>query len=423
MLGLLALPACDKTAGHGSNVRRADCDTIDYQARSLSARVNVPNRIGIEIDTSKQAIREVDTWVEKYMAAWSLACKDYKNGALTREEYRDETTKIRTAMERFEELALRLEKAGSPEEFDAALRETWTAVAPPGEGADLQLELRVMAKRPGDSDFAVVPPGATLPTGTELFTLVSLASAANVQFYQVDVHGKTNVLFPDPAIAISNPLPAAQELRLPPNGVFVLDDKDLGIEDLHVLASSEAIAAAPAPAASTGGGVGDCGTRGLKFVADACPKNRGLVFAAKPGSYSMKAANAAAQKGVHVVYTFHHVGDAAQYGSKCPGKPGDKCRGVEPMKSAVARRPPQMPDNFAQCPGDSAVKEMPGPQGSYERWCVEVDAQKQLVDHGPYRKWYANGTLWVKGQLEMGRRVGTWSTFDQGGKKVAELTY
>lgn len=424
--GFLLLAACTTTAGHGTSVGRADCETIDYEARNLSARVDVANRVGVEIDTSKQAIREVDGWVEKYFAAWSTACRDYSNGALTREEYRDETSRIRQAMERFEELAMRLEKSGSDEEFATNLRTTWTTLAPADAKVDLTASLQVMAKRPGAADFVLAPPGATLPTGTQLYTVLQLQSPANVQFYQVDVRGKTNVLFPDPQIAINNPLPAGESLRLPPNGVFELDAEDLGIEDLHVVVSADAVTAAPMVAQASAPAA-DCKQRGLKFVADACPKSRGLVFRSDAGgaaaTASIAASNGAAERGVHLVYTFHHVGDASAYGDKCTSRPGEKCRGVEPLRTTVARRPPQMPDNFTACPGKAAPKEMAGPAGSYERWCVEHDAQGQLVDHGPYRKWYASGKLWVKGELDMGRRKGTWTTYDAVGGTIASVDY
>lgn len=413
----LALAACAKPAGHGTAPGRAQCDTIDYEARSLSARVNLAGRASIDIDTSKQAIREVDGWVEKYFAAWSTACNDYKNGALTREEYRDESTRIRQSMEHFEELAMRLSSSQSDDEFATNLRDTWTALAPATEKVDLSAALRVYVKRPGTSEFVVASPGASLPTGTQLYTTLRLAAPANVQFYQVDVRGKTNVLFPDPQIKATNPLPAGEELRLPPNGVFELDDKDLGIEDLHVVVAADAVPAptdAEAPAA-------DCKQRGLVFVADACPKTRGLVF--KSEGSSIQASNAAAQRGLHMVFSFHHTGDASAYGDKCTAKPGEKCRGVEPLRSTVAKRPPKMPDDFGKCPGNAAPKEMAGPGGSYEKWCVEHDSAGQLVDHGPYRKWYAGGSLWVKGDLDMGRRVGKWTTFDAVGTVVAAVDY
>lgn len=419
VLALLSLGACAKQAGHGTAPGRAQCDTIDYEARSLSARVNLAGRASIDIDTSKQAIREVDGWVEKYFAAWSTACNDYKNGALTREEYRDESTRIRQSMEHFEELAMRLSSSKSDDEFATNLRDTWTALAPDSERVDLSAALRVYAKRPGARDFVIASPGASLPTGTQIYTTLRLEAPANVQFYQVDVRGKTNVLFPDPQIAIANPLPAGQELRLPPNGVFELDDKDLGIEDLHVVVAADAVPAA-APA-NTEAPAADCKQRGLVFVADACPKTRGLVF--KSQGSSIEASNAAAQRGLHMVFSFHHVGDAAAYGDKCTAKPGEKCRGVEPLRSTVAKRPPKMPDDFGKCPGNAAPKEMAGPGGSYEKWCVEHDSAGQLVDHGPYRKWYAGGTLWVKGELDMGRRVGKWTTFDALGGVAAAVDY
>ena len=321
-------------------------------------------------------------------------------------------------MERFEELALRLERTQDPAEFDVTLREAWTTLAPPAEGVDLEVELTVMAKRPGEADFRVAPPGATLPSGSEIYTQVKLSESANVSFYQLDARGQRNVLFPHARMTASNPLPADAVLRIPPNGVFQLDDKDLGIEDLHVVASPDAAAAAPPERPVTGEAT--CNARGLTFVADECPRPRGLVF--KPtAAVSVKAANAAAENGVHVVYSFHHVGDAKLYGKKCPDG-AVKCRGVEPIHSVARQRPPSMPGNFDRCPGDAAPKEMPGPQGSYERWCVENSAAG-LVDHGPYRKWYANGQLWVTGQMQMGQRTGTWTTFDDAGGKLADVAY
>lgn len=426
----LGASACPKQAGHGTAVGRAECDTIDYEARGLSARVELAGRGSIDVDTSKQAIREVDGWVEKYFAAWQTACNDYKNGALTREEYRDESTRIRQSMERFEELAMRLEASKSDAEFETNLRDTWTALAPEGEGVDLSAALKVMVKKPGASDFVVAPPGVTLPTGTQLYTVLRLESQANVQFYQVDVRGKTNVIFPDPAIDIKNPLPGGRDIRLPSNGVFELDDKDLGIEDLHVVISADAVEAPAAEPAAARVIEADCKQRGLKFVPDACPKTRGLVFKKDAtasrkidANASIQATNAAAQRGIHLVYTFHHVGDAAAYGDKCTAKPGEPCRGTEPLRTTTSKRPPKMPENFSACPGKAAPKEMAGPGGSYERWCVEHDGAGQLVDHGPYRKWYAGGGLWVKGELDMGRRVGKWTTLDAAGGVVATVEY
>lgn len=89
--------------------------------------------------------------------------------------------------------------------------------------------------------------------------------------------------------------------------------------------------------------------------------------------------------------------------------------------ASYASRPPIT--GFEACPDDAVPKEMPGPQGSYERWCVETNAGGVLVDHGPYRRWYGNGQLWISGSMQMGQRVGTWSTFDASGSALAEVTY
>lgn len=422
----LVLPtSCDRSAGHGKAVGRSDCETLDYEARSLQTRVNVANRVGIDVATSKEAIREVDERVERYFASWKTACMDYKNGALTREEYREESQRIRRAMERFEELSVRLEKAESAEEFETTLKETWNAVADASERIDVTAQMKVMAKRPGESTFSVAPPGASFPSGSELYTVVRLNEAANLQIYQVAATGERVVLFPDPEITAKNPIPAGGEVRLPPNGVYELDDQDLGLEDLHVVVTPDPLdTSAPPTAARADLGTADCKTRGLKFKADACPRTRGLRFKADAGNeVSLQATNAAAQRGVHLVYTFHHVGDAKTYGRKCPDDPKVNCRGVEPMRGVIDKRPPKMPGNFEACPDDAVPKEMPGPQGGYERWCVETNAGGVLVDHGPYRRWYGNGQLWISGLMQMGQRVGTWSTFDASGSALAEVTY
>jgi hypothetical protein len=418
VLSVALAAGCNKPAGHGTGVSRADCDTIDYEARGLSARVTTPQGIGVDLETNKHAIREVDQWVEKYFAAWQTACTDYRNGALTREEYRDETRRIREAMERFEAMALQLEHAQSPAEFDAALRDTWIAVVPAADRVDLTMALRVMAKQPHTADFVAAPPGAALPSGTELYTMVTLGSAAHVQLYQV-AGGARVELFPHAQNPQKNPLAAGGEVRVPATGVFELDDEGLGVEDLHVFASATPSGVEARAMVADNGGVGTCKTRGLSYKPDTCPQTRGLVKTRSAGA-SIEAMNAAATDGIHLVYSFHHVGDPKLYGTKCA--PGATCRGLEPFRGLDVYSRPRASD-FAACPAGAVDKLLPTGDGSFEHWCVELNADQQLVDHGPYRKWHGNGALWVSGEFDLGRRVGKWVTYDPSGTELASLEY
>lgn len=390
-LGLLVLllPGCAKQAGHGTVSRSNDCQTLQYEARSLAGSVQVPQSVSVGVESSTRALREVDQWVEQYYATWKTACVDYKNGALTREEYRDETQRIRMSMEKLQAAAQELNTATDAASFEAALKRTWTAAAPADQRVDLEVELTVMAQRPGDATFEVAPLGAILPSGTRLYTQVRLSERANVSIYQINPRGERVVLFPNAAGTTTNPLPAASSLRLPAHGHFELDDHDLGFEDLHVVVSPDESVVQPPPP----GQAPLCGQRGLTFVADSCPRTRGLVF--KPDATagtSLSATNAAAERGVHLVYSFQHVGS----------QPG-------------ADTPPALPGNFDVCPDGTSATSMAAPDGSYERWCVQTTPQGHHVGHGPYRKWRADGVPWIRGALRRGQRVGTWETFDASG--------
>ena len=284
----LVLAACDGD-GNTRNPGRADCDTdIDYNTRRLEARVDVAKYGTAALDTGKEAIREVDQNAERFMNRWKTVCKDYKNGALTREEYRDESNRIRTKMEELEQLAMLLENAGTEQEFAEVLRQAHAAVVPAESRADVSVEVQFMAKRPGEQQFTVAPPGATLATGASVYMNLSLSSVAYVYMYQIDANGQVSPLFPHSGMTVQNPLPAGQPVQIPPGGSFTLNDKDLGIEDVHIVSSAKPIPALENSLAQAGTGQGNvdaktlqCNTRGLEYRPD-CPRSRGLVYEGTP---------------------------------------------------------------------------------------------------------------------------------------------
>lgn len=129
---------------------------------------------------------------------------------------------------------------------------------------------------------------------------------------------------------------------------------------------------------------------------------------------SVRAKTEANDDAVHVVYSFHHVGDHATFGKK-NGQGTEKLTG----DGAKATRD----QDTDACPGTGEVKHMDLPGGGVERWCVDVNPQGALVDHGPYRKWHANGKLATTGQDEWGQRTGSWETFDEQGGTIASASY
>ncbi|HEY8379070.1 MAG TPA: hypothetical protein VIK91_21405, partial [Nannocystis sp.] len=93
-----ALGSCKKGGASGE----PDCDAaFNYDARKVSGKISA-TKFGVEAETSVDAVREIDAAVERYTSRWRTLCMDYKNGALTQEEYRSESRALRERMEKLE---------------------------------------------------------------------------------------------------------------------------------------------------------------------------------------------------------------------------------------------------------------------------------------------------------------------------------
>ena len=57
-----------------------------------------------------------------------------------------------------------------------------------------------------------------------------------------------------------------------------------------------------------------------------------------------------------------------------------------------------------------------------EAWC-ELHTSGGVVQHGPYRAWYPNGTLATNGQFDKGKNVGRWHGWYASGAKQGEIVY
>jgi hypothetical protein len=294
-----------------------DCDNeIVYNGRKVEGSIDL-GKYGLKIDTGVEAVRAIDKNVERYLARWMTLCKDYKNDAMSRDDYQSEAKQLRDRMSQLEDLTIRLEAAVAAEDTEAMkliLRQLYVGSAEPSAPTDLQLEFAAVADSGGG--FAPVSDGATLKTGDKLYFTVKLSQSAHVYMYQQTPDGEINVLFPHPQMAAANPLPAGTVLRIPPEpGIFTVNDKDIGSERVHVVASLKPMAsfASQLQSASKGSAPAlDCGARGLDYSSgQECPSSRGLDFTEGGGGatqgYTFKAANAAGDDALKHVFTFQHV--------------------------------------------------------------------------------------------------------------------
>jgi hypothetical protein len=297
-----------------------DCDSgFDYDSRNFASKIEVGKIGGAEFESSKDAIRQVDQAVERYAQRWSTMCKEYNAGIIDKDTYNAQSMELRRKMERMDELLVVLTSAPDSTSFQTALREAYVDMVPE-QSVDLEVELAVTAQRPSESSFSVAAPNAKFPSGTKVRFAITTSTAAHVYVYQVDPAGSVTVLFPDPRIPISNPVPAATSLSIPPAPAsFTVNEKDIGLEQVHVVASAQPMTqlattmsqAAADPAAVTPDQL-ECNARGLEYTAGTeCPNSRGLVYdsgsAGGSAEYSLKAVNAAADDTVHLVYAFDHT--------------------------------------------------------------------------------------------------------------------
>ncbi|HEY0133059.1 MAG TPA: DUF4384 domain-containing protein [Nannocystis sp.] len=290
---------------------KIDCDTeIEYQGRVVEGKVEVA-KFGVAAKTSIDAVRQIDQVVERYLARWKGMCREYNAGVYSKEDYRVESRAMREKMEQLDAMLMQLANAPDSAAYQAALTAMYQKMVPSEERTTLEVALRVMAQKPGESAPTLVADGASLPTGSRLSFELTPSRPAHVYLYQESPAGEIVVLFPDPRIAARNPLPAAAGLRLPPPpGSFRLNDKDIGKETVHVVASL-----APLPQLETtlaGQGVtpaaAACSSRGLEYDAgaSACEGTRGLEYDSG-GASSLSAVTELGSDRIVQRFSFQHV--------------------------------------------------------------------------------------------------------------------
>ncbi|MBL9102460.1 MAG: DUF4384 domain-containing protein [Myxococcales bacterium] len=298
-----------------SGTNSPDCDTeIRYDARKVSGRI-AAGKFGVETDTSVAAVREVDSAVERYVSRWRTLCIDYKNGAMTQGEYRDESRALRERMERLEGLLLVLEHAPDAASYQKALKDVYVAMVPPEKAVDLRLEFGAMAQKPGEQSYTAVPVGGAIATGTNVYFDLKTSEQAHIYIYQETPAGKINVMFPHPQMPMANPLPAGQTLRIPPSpGYFTLEAEGVGSEQVHIVASLEPLTRLETSMSKQQPTAAElaCGARDLSYnPGTQCDEPQARTFGlAQPGNapgVSMTAANTAGARSIHQIFTFNHT--------------------------------------------------------------------------------------------------------------------
>lgn len=101
------------------------------------------------------------------------------------------------------------------------------------------VKLRVKARRKGSSTEVVLKGGEKLEEGDRVAFEFNVSTACHVYLVQrTRTSGAVNVLFPSAAIDVTNPIAADTTVRIPAGADwYELDDQDLGLENVYIVAS------------------------------------------------------------------------------------------------------------------------------------------------------------------------------------------
>jgi hypothetical protein len=319
----------------GEERPQLDCSSeFNYDSTKVEGGFAVFGVGSLEAKTEQTALRQIDQETERYAAQARRLCDEYNKCVLDRETYALRSENMRRRMNKVPELYEQLKTTADPQAKRVALAKAYSEFVPEESRVELALSLSVLARKPDQSDLTPIAEGATLPSGTRVAFSVQVSRAAHVYLFQKSPSGELNVLFPDPRITVSNPVPAGQALRIPQGGAsFKLDEKDIGVERVFVVASLQPVGALGQAVQNLQGGgapsaslvkltkvaepAANCGekTRALSFEEDApegCSRERGLVFDDEPAAgggapASLTARTEAADSLIAREFSFNHT--------------------------------------------------------------------------------------------------------------------
>jgi hypothetical protein len=227
----------------GSESReRVDCTSeVSYQGAHTEGGFGIQQMVSANAKHEEVALRRVDEETERFISMQTRLCRDYNACVLDRETYTKETRIIRDRVQKVPALADAVKNAKSDEERRQALNELYqTTVSDEHRVEEVSFRLSMDAILPDSvgGGQVVIKPGMPLPTKARVAFELDVSKDAHVYIFQKAPDGAVTVLFPNAKIGTANPLKGGQRARIPGGDKrFVVNDKDLGIENVFVAVS------------------------------------------------------------------------------------------------------------------------------------------------------------------------------------------
>jgi hypothetical protein len=228
-------PGAAAACPDGSTRPVIDCRTdLGLRERVVSANASL-GRTGIGIGGQYEERAKGQVTDSTYQLALKLEslCKDYNACAIGAEQYGTHAQRIREQLTSHVAMVATIDGGSvTPEAGD----QLWRNAVPDLAAARLELDVRVEAQPKGATSTILHQDGAPLRSGDSMRVVVRASVPAYVYVLLLASDGGASVLFPNPDMALVNPLVAQREIAIPNDGAFVLDDVR-GDEHLQVLAS------------------------------------------------------------------------------------------------------------------------------------------------------------------------------------------
>lgn len=229
-------PGAAKSAGGGA------CATPRSAPECSAAAETKPFAMdGSPTKQQEVAVKRINDQMQALSDEKARLCGEYLACSIDDAAFQKGSASINERMASFPPLIEAMKSAKTYGEKKRALDGLYRGVVPAEKRVEeLTFRMSMTAQLPESAGGTTidVEPGGTLPTNTRASFAFEVSRDAYLYIFQKSPSGEVNVLFPDARIGTKNPLHAGSSVSIPPNGQrFRLNDKDLGTENVYLVAS------------------------------------------------------------------------------------------------------------------------------------------------------------------------------------------
>lgn len=226
---------------NGETHKVNDCAAVAgaaQQAQALHSKGDVTPQ-------EKTALGRIDDELKALRAEEEGLCKSYLGCEVNEAQYREKMALIRGRIESLPALVQSISASQNVGQRKQAFDEMYRKVVPAEKRIEeLTFRMAMVAELPASAggNSIDIQPGSVVPTNAHVFFGVDVSKEAYVYIFQRNPKDEVTVLFPDSRIGTQNPLLPGSWAQIPSGAQrFRVNEKDLGMENIYIVASLKPI--------------------------------------------------------------------------------------------------------------------------------------------------------------------------------------